>query len=93
MFEQGDNSNLGCTYTVYFFVSQKWYWTGGTIHSATVDPEDEKDVKSSLFESEPKNGAAGVQIKGLGKKYRNGKLAVRNMYLNMYEGQTTALLG
>lgn len=72
---------------------QKWYWTGGTIHSAIVDPEDEKDVKSSLFESEPKNGAAGVQIKGLGKKYRNGKMAVRNMYLNMYEGQTTVLLG
>lgn len=64
------------------------------MHSATVSADDEEDgIKNHLFESEPKNGAAGVQIKGLGKKYRNGKIAVRNMYLNMYEGQTTALLG
>ncbi|CAL8096130.1 unnamed protein product [Orchesella dallaii] len=76
------------------FLFTKWYWTGGTVHSGIVDVDKEQlEITNTLFESEPKNGNAGVQIKGLSKMYRNGRLAVKNMQLNMYEGQTTALLG
>jgi len=64
------------------------------VHSGTVVVDKEHlEITNTLFESEPKNAIAGVQIKGLSKKYRSGKIAVKNMHLNMYEGQTTALLG
>ncbi|ODN05940.1 ATP-binding cassette sub-family A member 3 [Orchesella cincta] len=76
------------------FLFTKWYWTGGIVHSGTVEVDKEHlEITNTLFESEPKNAIAGVQIKGLSKKYSTGKVAVKNMHLNMYEGQTTALLG
>lgn len=49
--------------------------------------------ESNKFEKEPANLSAGVKIKSLRKVYRNNRVAVRNLSLNMYEGQITVLLG
>lgn len=55
-------------------------------HSASkIDPSD-------VYEKEP-NLNAGIQIRNLRKVYSNKKVAVRNLSMNMYEGQITVLLG
>lgn len=45
------------------------------------------------FEPEPSHLPLGVHIEGLTKRYKNGKLAVNNLSLNMYEGHITSFLG
>eukprot|EP00124_Ichthyophonus_hoferi_P000157 Ihof_evm21s5 gene=Ihof_evmTU21s5 len=59
---------------------------------AVNDPEPlQKYV--GMFETEPNDLRAGVKIENLTKRYSNGKLAVHDLSLNMYEGQITCLLG
>lgn len=48
---------------------------------------------NEFIEEEPIGLRAGIQIRGLTKEYCKDRLAVNNIYLNMYEGQITALLG
>jgi len=43
------------------------------------------------FQAEP-HGKAGIRITGLSKRFAD-KWAVKDMQLNMYENQITALLG
>ena len=45
------------------------------------------------FEPEPTHMPLGVHIEGLTKRYKNGKLAVNNLSMNMYEGHITSFLG
>lgn len=51
----------------------------------------ENTVPANLLEAEP-NAYAGVRIQGLTKNFGK-KMAVKNLHLNMYEDQITALLG
>ena len=50
-------------------------------------------VKYDLFETEPADLVLGVFIESLPKKYKNSavKVTLKNLTLNMYEGQITAL--
>ncbi|KAM9208960.1 phospholipid-transporting ATPase ABCA3-like [Dugong dugon] len=55
-----------------------------------------KKHDDEFFEPEPENLVASVQIKNLSKVFKVGntyKEAVRDLTLNLYEGQITALLG
>ncbi|CAK6444803.1 unnamed protein product [Pipistrellus nathusii] len=82
----------------YFFVTPS-YWCG---HPQTVlgkeeeDHDPEKALKTEYFEAEPENLVAGIKIKHISKVFRvgnKGKAAVRDLNLNLYEGQITVLLG
>uniref|UniRef100_A0A8D2E232 ABC transporter domain-containing protein n=1 Tax=Sciurus vulgaris TaxID=55149 RepID=A0A8D2E232_SCIVU len=55
-----------------------------------------KESYDGFFEPEPEHLVARIQIKNLTKVFKMGntvKEAVRNLTLNLYEGQITALLG
>jgi len=61
--------------------------------SEAGDAAPEKDWRN-MFEDEPDNLQLGVSIMKLSKKYKSAsKYAVKNLDLNLYEGQITALLG
>ena len=50
--------------------------------------------EDDLFENDPENLPLGVSIVNLCKRYKGSrKYAVKNLNLNFYEGQITALLG
>ncbi|ELK30082.1 ATP-binding cassette sub-family A member 3 [Myotis davidii] len=70
----------------YFFITPS-YWCG---HPRTVS------LKTEYFEAEPENLVAGIKIKHISKVFRvgnKGKAAVKDLNLNLYEGQITVLLG
>lgn len=70
------------------------YWFGEKAHNYVEDNEELPSYKNSdIYEKEPRNLPAGVQIKRLKKVYNNNKVAVNDLTLNMYEGQITVLLG
>ncbi|XP_066238945.1 phospholipid-transporting ATPase ABCA3 [Saccopteryx leptura] len=82
----------------YFFIMPS-YWCG---HPRTVlgkeeeDHDPEKALKTEYFEAEPEDLVAGIKIKHISKVFRvgnKGKAAVRDLNLNLYEGQITVLLG
>lgn len=82
----------------YFFITPS-YWCG---HPRTVlgkedeDHDPEKALKTEYFEAEPENLVAGIKIKHISKVFKvgnKGKAAVRDLNLNLYEGQITVLLG
>ena len=55
-----------------------------------------EEEPADFFEAEPEGLQLGIQVSGLRKVFGRGdsaKVAVSNMYLNMYHGQITALLG
>lgn len=81
-------------------VPEKWYfpftasyWCGTPRYSAVEDIQESVQTNPDIYEREPSNIPIGVQIKHLRKMYRNKKVAVRDLCLNMYEGQITVLLG
>uniref|UniRef100_A0A7M4E189 ATP binding cassette subfamily A member 3 n=1 Tax=Crocodylus porosus TaxID=8502 RepID=A0A7M4E189_CROPO len=83
----------------YFFLTPS-YWCG---HPRTVlgkekeeEEDPEKALKSQYIEEEPADLVSGIKIKHLSKVFRVGnktKEAVKDLTLNMYEGQITVLLG
>ncbi|EPY88960.1 ATP-binding cassette sub-family A member 3-like protein [Camelus ferus] len=82
----------------YFFIMPS-YWCG---HPRTVlgkeeeDDDPEKALRTEYFEAEPEDLVAGIKIKHVSKVFRvgnKGKAAVRDLNLNLYEGQITVLLG
>nr|KAF6365702.1 hypothetical protein mPipKuh1_000030 [Pipistrellus kuhlii] len=82
----------------YFFITPS-YWCG---HPRTVSGKEEEDhdpekaLKTEYFEAEPENLVAGIKIKHISKVFQvgnKGKAAVRDLNLNLYEGQITVLLG
>ncbi|CAG9761787.1 unnamed protein product [Ceutorhynchus assimilis] len=81
-------------------VPKKWYfpftrefWCGTPrISGIETFEEDEAANEGEYYEVEPKNLQAGIKIKNLNKIF-NGKAAVKNLSLNMYQDQITVLLG
>ncbi|XP_004706220.1 phospholipid-transporting ATPase ABCA3 [Echinops telfairi] len=82
----------------YFFLLPS-YWCGSPRTALAKEDEDkdpEKALRSEFFEAEPEDLVAGIKIKHLSKVYRvgsKGKTAVKDLNLNLYEGQITVLLG
>ena len=84
------------------FFLQKSFWNQNyemipqtLAESLSTDGGDLKSapVPTAKIETEPSRLYAGVRIQNLSKKYSNGKVAVKDFSLNMYEGQITSLLG
>ncbi|XP_043832232.1 phospholipid-transporting ATPase ABCA3-like [Dromiciops gliroides] len=82
----------------YFFLLPS-YWLGKPrmILQERKEEEDlEKSPQHEFFEAEPTDLLAGIKIKNLCKTFMMGKKrkeAIRNLSLNLYEGQITVLLG
>ncbi|KAJ7305756.1 hypothetical protein JRQ81_010122 [Phrynocephalus forsythii] len=83
----------------YFFLMPS-YWTGTPQTVIGKEKEEEEDpekaLKSQYIEEEPSDLVSGIKIKHLSKVFKVGgktREAVRDLTLNMYEGQITVLLG
>nr|XP_033770036.1 ATP-binding cassette sub-family A member 3 [Geotrypetes seraphini]XP_033770037.1 ATP-binding cassette sub-family A member 3 [Geotrypetes seraphini]XP_033770038.1 ATP-binding cassette sub-family A member 3 [Geotrypetes seraphini] len=83
----------------YFFLTPL-YWCGTPITVLGREKEEEEDpekaLKREFIEEEPTDLISGIKIKHLSKVFKMGKKskeAVRDLTLNMYEGQITVLLG
>ncbi|XP_010838764.1 PREDICTED: LOW QUALITY PROTEIN: ATP-binding cassette sub-family A member 3 [Bison bison bison] len=82
----------------YFFILPS-YWCGRPRTALGKEEEDddpEKVLRTEYFEAEPEDLVAGIKIKHVSKVFRagnKGKAAVRDLNLNLYEGQITVLLG
>ncbi|KAF3818863.1 hypothetical protein GH733_012280 [Mirounga leonina] len=81
----------------YFFVMPS-YWCGHprTVLGKEEEDDPEKALRTEYFEAEPEDLVAGIKIKHVTKVFRvgnKGKAAVRDLNLNLYEGQITVLLG
>lgn len=77
----------------WYFPFMKSYWLG---QPAEVKKANQEELLTdpSLFEEDPKGIKAGVKILGLTKVFPHGqKVAVNKMFLKMYSGQITVLLG
>ncbi|KAL5259612.1 hypothetical protein ACHWQZ_G009905 [Mnemiopsis leidyi] len=82
----------------HFFLT-KSYWLGSPQNE--IDEDSERSQKESKLNSEYHERVthqfkAGISIRNLNKKFKslNGtKVAVKNLSLDMFEGQITALLG
>ncbi|XP_051692146.2 phospholipid-transporting ATPase ABCA3 isoform X2 [Oryctolagus cuniculus] len=81
----------------YFFIMPS-YWCGSP--RAALGKEEDADPEKALptehCEAEPEALVAGIKIKHLSKVFRVGnkdRAAVRDLNLNLYEGQVTVLLG
>ena len=80
-----------------FFLDSS-YWTGyhKTVGYSELPLEVVQDREGALkphIETEPSHLTPGVQMRNLTKVYDNGKVAVNDLSLNIYENQITALLG
>ncbi|XP_063234389.1 phospholipid-transporting ATPase ABCA3-like [Bacillus rossius redtenbacheri] len=81
----------------WYFPLLPSYWCGSRQVVNNTDEEvmemEFDDLAScDMFEKEPSNVHAGIRIKNLHKVYGR-KVAVKNLTLNMFEGQVTVLLG
>ncbi|XP_075755150.1 phospholipid-transporting ATPase ABCA3 [Pelodiscus sinensis] len=83
----------------YFFLTPS-YWCGTPQTALGKEKEEEEDpekaLKSQYIEEEPADLVSGIKIKHLSKVFKVGnktREAVRDLTLNMYEGQITVLLG
>ncbi|XP_058425894.1 phospholipid-transporting ATPase ABCA3-like [Diceros bicornis minor] len=80
----------------YFFL-KKSYWLGKAVSVKRKEESEVTDiVQSRYFEDEPVHLVAGIRIQHLYKKFtlqNTTVMAVRDLSLNMYEGQITVLLG
>uniref|UniRef100_A0A5F8GU53 ABC transporter domain-containing protein n=1 Tax=Monodelphis domestica TaxID=13616 RepID=A0A5F8GU53_MONDO len=79
----------------YFFLKRSyWYGYPKPLFRSHKDSED--NSQNQYMEAEPVGLVAGVQIKNLSKVFvigRRVKEAVKDLTLNLYEGQITVLLG
>ncbi|KAM3864274.1 phospholipid-transporting ATPase ABCA3 [Diretmus argenteus] len=83
----------------YFFVLPS-YWCSSPRMALVNEKEEEEDAEKALkgefIEEEPSGLVSGVKIKHLAKEFKVGnkmRQAVRDLTLNMFEGQITVLLG
>ncbi|KAM8824363.1 phospholipid-transporting ATPase ABCA3 isoform 1-T4 [Synchiropus picturatus] len=83
----------------YFFVLPS-YWFSSPRMALVNEKEEEEDAEKALrgefIEQDPAGLVSGIKIKHLTKEFRVGnktRTAVRELTLNMYEGQITVLLG
>lgn len=59
----------------------------------TPNPKVSADEANEFIENDPIGLKPGITIRGLSKVYKPSLTAVRNLSLNMFQGQITALLG
>ncbi|XP_035254594.1 LOW QUALITY PROTEIN: ATP-binding cassette sub-family A member 3 [Anguilla anguilla] len=83
----------------YFFLLPS-YWCGTPRVTLVKEKEEEEDAEKALkgefIEEEPAGLVSGVKIKHLAKMFKVGnktRVAVRDLTMNMFEGQITVLLG
>ncbi|KAF6732548.1 ATP-binding cassette sub-family A member 3 [Oryzias melastigma] len=83
----------------YFFLLPS-YWCSSPRMALVNEKEEEEDAEKALkgefIEEEPAGLVSGVKIKHLSKEFTLGnktRKAVRDLTLNMFEGQITVLLG
>ncbi|XP_025772505.1 ATP-binding cassette sub-family A member 17-like [Puma concolor] len=82
----------------YFFVMPS-HWRGQPVpltQSVLQVADPDNSPKSKLIQEEPTNLKKGIEIQHLYKVYHTGKnkhVAVKDLTLNLYQGQITALLG
>ncbi|KAM3597560.1 uncharacterized protein V6R79_006150 [Siganus canaliculatus] len=83
----------------YFFVLPS-YWCSSPRMALINEKEEEEDAEKALkgefIEEEPAGLVSGIKIKHLVKEFKVGsktRQAVRDLTLNMFEGQITVLLG
>lgn len=84
----------------WYFPFTKSYWCGQKV---TVEVDDSSETTPLLsptassnpefMEDDPVGIQPGIQINHLRKVYKGDKVAVKDISINMYEGQITALLG
>ncbi|KAL7979133.1 hypothetical protein Chor_015157 [Crotalus horridus] len=85
---------------VAWYMENPSYWCGSPQTVLGKEKEEEEDpekaLKSQFIEEEPSDLVSGVKIKHLSKVFKVGsktREAVKDLTLNMYEGQITVLLG
>uniref|UniRef100_A0A8C9ZQ24 ATP binding cassette subfamily A member 3 n=1 Tax=Sander lucioperca TaxID=283035 RepID=A0A8C9ZQ24_SANLU len=80
----------------YFFVLPS-YWCSSPRMALVNEKEEEEDAEKALkgefIEEEPAGLVSGVKIKHLAKVSNKTRQAVRDLTMNMFEGQITVLLG
>ncbi|KAM5199113.1 phospholipid-transporting ATPase ABCA3-like isoform 1-T2 [Hipposideros larvatus] len=79
----------------YFFLLRS-YWFGDKAKKKNEKKKCYETIESKYFEAEPTDLVAGIQLEHLYKEFRmrnTTKIAVKDLTLNLYEGQITALLG
>ncbi|KAJ8398776.1 hypothetical protein AAFF_G00419730, partial [Aldrovandia affinis] len=83
----------------YFFLLPS-YWCGTPRLALVKEKEEEEDAEKALkgefIEEEPGGLVSGIKIKHLAKAFKVGnktREAVRDLTVNMFEGQITVLLG
>ncbi|XP_057605511.1 phospholipid-transporting ATPase ABCA3-like [Hippopotamus amphibius kiboko] len=84
-------------------VSKPWnffllrsHWCRETIEKKKERRQLYETIESKYFEAEPTDLVAGIQVKHLCKKFQvnnTTKIAVKDLSLNLYEGQITVLIG
>nr|XP_042901523.1 phospholipid-transporting ATPase ABCA3 [Parasteatoda tepidariorum] len=80
----------------FYFMFTKSYWCGVKPEFDDLDAMKGKDQDEEYFEEEPTGISRGVEIRNLSKGFQvnfQTKMAVKNLSLNIYQGQITALLG
>ncbi|XP_054892052.1 phospholipid-transporting ATPase ABCA3 [Poeciliopsis prolifica] len=83
----------------YFFLLPS-YWCSSPRMAMVNEKEEEEDaekaMKGEFIEEEPAGVVSGIKIKHLTKEFKVGnktRQAVRDLTLNMFEGQITVVLG
>uniref|UniRef100_A0A672IQI6 ABC transporter domain-containing protein n=1 Tax=Salarias fasciatus TaxID=181472 RepID=A0A672IQI6_SALFA len=83
----------------YFFLLPS-YWCNSPRMALVNEKEEEEDAEKALkgefIEEEPAGLVSGIKIKHLSKEFKLGnktRQAVRDLTLNMFEGQITVVLG
>lgn len=81
----------------YFFIMPSyWCVRPRRVLGKEEDDDPEKALRTEYFEAEPEDLVAGIKIKHISKVFRVGnkdRAAIRDLNLNLYEGQITVLLG
>ncbi|NXJ93214.1 ABCA3 protein, partial [Corythaixoides concolor] len=97
---EGDGLCLCLSFSLSTFFHQPSYWCGRPRTVVGKEKEEEEDpekaLKSQYIEEEPADLVSGIKIKHLSKVFKVGnkmKEAVKDLTVNMYEGQITVLLG
>lgn len=76
----------------WYFPVSSGYWNVDR-RSSRVSDVVEVAHNSSVYETEPPDLPVGIAIQNLSKVYRNNKVALSDLSLNVFQGQITALLG
>lgn len=86
--------SFGISEKWYFpFTKQFWFGRSENARSEEAGTSIQQLPHGPNFEKESKRQRTGIKIINLRKEYPNGKVACRDLTLNMYEDQITVLLG